>query len=60
MARYQRKGDPDEVKVAAADGGVQLEARAVADGEVALWSARRNSDLLARALDVPVEISRGS
>jgi exopolyphosphatase / guanosine-5'-triphosphate,3'-diphosphate pyrophosphatase len=49
-----------EVRVSAADGRVELEARAVSDGEVALWSARRSSDLLARALDLPVEISRGA
>jgi exopolyphosphatase / guanosine-5'-triphosphate,3'-diphosphate pyrophosphatase len=46
------------VRVAAADGGVALEAETDSRGDatVGIWAARRNSDLLAEALGRPVEI----
>lgn len=44
------------VRLAAEDGLVRLEARASGDASVALWSARRNADLLGRAIDRDVEI----
>ena len=46
------------VRVAAADGGVALEAETDPRGDatVAIWAARRNADLLAEALGRPVEI----
>ena len=40
----------------AANGAVRLEAEARDDASVALWSARRNADLLSGALGRPVEI----
>jgi len=49
------------VGVAAADGLVRLDATPsspAVDSSVAIWSARRNADLLASALDREVEISR--
>jgi exopolyphosphatase / guanosine-5'-triphosphate,3'-diphosphate pyrophosphatase len=44
------------VRVAADNGLVRLEARASGDATVAIWSARRNADLLERAIDREVEI----
>jgi exopolyphosphatase/guanosine-5'-triphosphate,3'-diphosphate pyrophosphatase len=42
------------------NGTVVLEPNARKDASVAIWSARRNADLLARAIDRPVEIAPGS
>jgi exopolyphosphatase/guanosine-5'-triphosphate,3'-diphosphate pyrophosphatase len=43
-----------------ADGGaVQIEPDAPADADVAIWSARRNADLLERALDRELEVAPG-
>ena len=44
------------VRLAADNGLVRLEATSSGDATVALWSARRNADLLARAIDREVEI----
>ena len=44
------------VRLDAENGLVRLEAKASGDPTVALWSARRNADLLARAIDRDVEI----
>ena len=44
------------ISVRAPDGKVVVEARAGADDAVAIWSARRVSDLLSRAVGRPVEI----
>jgi exopolyphosphatase/guanosine-5'-triphosphate,3'-diphosphate pyrophosphatase len=44
------------VRLAAANGLVRLEAQASGDPTVALWSARRSADLLARAIDRELEI----
>ena len=51
-----RDGAIAAVSIAAANGTVRLEAEAREDASVALWSARRNSDLLSGALGHPVEI----
>jgi hypothetical protein len=43
-----------------ADGGaVQIEPDAPADADVAIWSARRNADLLERALDRELQVAPG-
>jgi len=48
----------EAVAIAAANGTVTLEPRhGGGDTSVAIWSARRNSDLLARALDLDVEVA---
>jgi hypothetical protein len=44
--------------VDADDGVVRIEARTKRDERVAIWSARRNADLLERALGKKVEIER--
>ena len=51
-----RDGAVGAVSLAAADGTVRLAAEAREDASVALWSARRNADLLAGALGREVEI----
>ena len=46
------------VGIAATNGAVTLEPRHDGgDTRVAIWSARRNADLLARALDLEIEVS---
>jgi exopolyphosphatase/guanosine-5'-triphosphate,3'-diphosphate pyrophosphatase len=48
------------VRIGAADGAVTLEPREDgrgADTSVAIWAARRNADLLAAALERPVEVA---
>jgi hypothetical protein len=50
------------VQVASEDGeggAVQIEPQAPADADVAIWSARRNADLLERALDRRLEVAPG-
>jgi exopolyphosphatase / guanosine-5'-triphosphate,3'-diphosphate pyrophosphatase len=47
------------VEADGADAPVKIHARATRDGEVALWAARRNDDLLEQAIGRPVEIDRG-
>jgi hypothetical protein len=46
------------VRVGSANGAITLEAQTAARGDpsVAIWAARRNSDLLAEAIGRPVEI----
>jgi exopolyphosphatase / guanosine-5'-triphosphate,3'-diphosphate pyrophosphatase len=53
-----RDGSVRAVRVGSADGAVTLEAQTSARGDpsVAIWAARRNSDLLAEAIGRPVEI----
>ena len=53
-----RDGAVRTVRMAPRDGSLELAAEAVGDASVALWSARRNSDLLAEAVGRPVEIAR--
>jgi exopolyphosphatase / guanosine-5'-triphosphate,3'-diphosphate pyrophosphatase len=52
-----RDGAVAEVHVSAPDGKVLLEADVTTDVSVAIWSARRNADLLERAIDRPLEIA---
>jgi exopolyphosphatase/guanosine-5'-triphosphate,3'-diphosphate pyrophosphatase len=52
-----RDGSVADVRVSAPDGTVVLEADVKADASVAIWSARRNADLLERAIDRPLEIA---
>jgi exopolyphosphatase/guanosine-5'-triphosphate,3'-diphosphate pyrophosphatase len=52
-----RDGSVAEVHVSAPDGKVLLEADVTTDVSVAIWSARRNADLLERAIDRPLEIA---
>jgi exopolyphosphatase/guanosine-5'-triphosphate,3'-diphosphate pyrophosphatase len=47
------------VHVSAENGSVRLDPEAPADASVAIWSARRNADLLERALDRSVEVAPG-
>jgi exopolyphosphatase/guanosine-5'-triphosphate,3'-diphosphate pyrophosphatase len=47
------------VHVTSANGHVQIEPDAPADAGVAIWSARRNADLLERALDRALEVAPG-
>jgi exopolyphosphatase/guanosine-5'-triphosphate,3'-diphosphate pyrophosphatase len=47
------------VHVSAENGSVRLDPDAPADASVAIWSARRNADLLERALDRSVEVAPG-
>jgi exopolyphosphatase/guanosine-5'-triphosphate,3'-diphosphate pyrophosphatase len=49
----------EAVRVSAENGCVRLDPQARADASVAIWSARRNADLLERALDRSVEIGGG-
>ena len=52
-----RDGSVTGVEVSAPDGKVVLAPQSTSDASVALWSARRNADLLERAIDRPVEIA---
>jgi exopolyphosphatase / guanosine-5'-triphosphate,3'-diphosphate pyrophosphatase len=52
-----RDGSVTGVRLTAPDGGVVLEPSVKHDASVAIWSARRNADLLERALDRRVEIA---
>jgi exopolyphosphatase/guanosine-5'-triphosphate,3'-diphosphate pyrophosphatase len=47
------------VNVKSENGHVQIEPDAPADADVAIWSARRNADLLERALDRELEVAPG-
>ena len=47
------------VSVEAEDGEVRIEPDAPADASVAIWSARRNADLLERALERTVAVAPG-
>jgi exopolyphosphatase/guanosine-5'-triphosphate,3'-diphosphate pyrophosphatase len=47
------------VSVSAADGGVRIDPEAPAEASVAIWSARRNADLLGSALEREVEVAPG-
>jgi exopolyphosphatase/guanosine-5'-triphosphate,3'-diphosphate pyrophosphatase len=47
------------VHVTGEDGHVQIEPDAPAGADVAIWSARRNADLLERALDRELEVAPG-
>ena len=47
------------VRVTSEDGHVQLDLDAPADADVAIWSARRNADLLERALDRELDVAPG-
>jgi exopolyphosphatase/guanosine-5'-triphosphate,3'-diphosphate pyrophosphatase len=51
-----RDGSVRGVRLSAHDGTVLLEPRTRRDASVAIWSARRSSDLLERAIDRDVEI----
>jgi exopolyphosphatase/guanosine-5'-triphosphate,3'-diphosphate pyrophosphatase len=50
----------EAVRVSADNGTVRLTPATSADASVAIWSARRNADLLERALDRRVEIDTAS
>jgi exopolyphosphatase/guanosine-5'-triphosphate,3'-diphosphate pyrophosphatase len=47
------------VHVTSSNGEVRIEPDAPADADVAIWSARRNADLLERALDRAVAVAPG-
>ncbi|MEA2411977.1 MAG: exopolyphosphatase / guanosine-5-triphosphate,3-diphosphate pyrophosphatase [Thermoleophilaceae bacterium] len=47
------------VHVTSDNGSVSIEPDAPADADVAIWSARRNADLLERALDHRLEVAPG-
>jgi exopolyphosphatase/guanosine-5'-triphosphate,3'-diphosphate pyrophosphatase len=47
------------VKVSAEDGEVQIDLQAPADASVAIWSARRNADVLEKALGRTVSVAPG-
>jgi exopolyphosphatase/guanosine-5'-triphosphate,3'-diphosphate pyrophosphatase len=49
----------EAVAVSAQDGEVRLEPAARGDASVAIWSARRNADLLERAVEKTVTIAPG-
>src|SRR4051812_21913924 len=51
-----RDGSVAEVRLSAPDGKVRLDATTTADASVAIWSARRNADLLESAIDHKLEI----
>ena len=55
-----RDGSVASVQVSAPDGKVVLEPELTADASVAIWSARRNADLLERAIGRPLEIAPGA
>jgi exopolyphosphatase / guanosine-5'-triphosphate,3'-diphosphate pyrophosphatase len=52
-----RDGSVAHVRISSPNGSVVLEPAVDTDASVAIWSARRNADLLARAIDMPVEIA---
>jgi exopolyphosphatase/guanosine-5'-triphosphate,3'-diphosphate pyrophosphatase len=51
-----RDGIVANVELSVPNGKVVLQPELRGDASVAIWSARRNSDLLSRAIDKPVEI----
>ena len=53
-----RDGQVRSVRVDAEDGRVRLAADAAGDPTVPLWAARRNADLLARAIGREVDVER--
>lgn len=53
-----RDGQVRSVRVAAENGRVLLTADAAGDPTVPLWAARRNADLLARAIGREIEVER--
>jgi exopolyphosphatase/guanosine-5'-triphosphate,3'-diphosphate pyrophosphatase len=55
-----RDGSVAEVRLTAPNGRVVVEPRTTADASVAIWSARRNADLLERSIDRRLEIAPGS
>jgi exopolyphosphatase/guanosine-5'-triphosphate,3'-diphosphate pyrophosphatase len=55
-----RDGSVTGVHVSIPNGKVVLEPSTKADASVAIWSARRNADLLERAIDRPLEIAPNS
>jgi exopolyphosphatase/guanosine-5'-triphosphate,3'-diphosphate pyrophosphatase len=57
--QFERSRDQSvrAVDVSDGDGKVRIEPDAPAEAEVAVWSARRNADLLERALDRPVAVA---
>ena len=55
-----RDGSVADLRLSAPDGAVVLEPRVGDDASVAIWSARRNAELLERAIDRRVEIAPGS
>jgi len=52
-----RDGSVESVRLRAPNGSVVLEPKTKKDASVAIWSARRNADLLEQALDMRVEIA---
>ena len=52
-----RDGSVAGVTLSAPDGSVVIEPQLRGDASVAIWSARRNADLLERAIDKTVEIA---
>jgi exopolyphosphatase/guanosine-5'-triphosphate,3'-diphosphate pyrophosphatase len=52
-----RDGSVESVRLSAPNGAVVLEPTVRKDASVAIWSARRNADLLERAIDRPLEIA---
>jgi exopolyphosphatase/guanosine-5'-triphosphate,3'-diphosphate pyrophosphatase len=52
-----RDGSVASVALSAPDGTVVIEPELRGDADVAIWSARRNADLLERAIDKRVEIA---
>jgi exopolyphosphatase/guanosine-5'-triphosphate,3'-diphosphate pyrophosphatase len=54
-----RDGSVSAIRLSAPDGKVVLEPELARDASVAIWSARRNADLLERAIDRHVEIASG-
>jgi exopolyphosphatase/guanosine-5'-triphosphate,3'-diphosphate pyrophosphatase len=57
--QFERSRDQTvrSVSVAADNGAIRIEPDAPADATVAIWSARRNADLLERALDRTVAVA---
>src|SRR4051794_1595816 len=55
-----RDGSVAGVRVSVPNGKVVVDAETKPDASVAIWSARRNADLLERALDRPLEIAPGA
>jgi exopolyphosphatase/guanosine-5'-triphosphate,3'-diphosphate pyrophosphatase len=59
--QFERSRDQSvaSVEVSSNDGEVRIDPDAPAEADVAIWSARRDSDLLARTLDKAVAIAPG-
>src|SRR3954470_6802908 len=57
--QFERSRDQSvrAVHVSAANGEVRIEPEAPADASVAIWSARRNADVLEKALDKTVSVA---